>query len=83
MRCGTKRADIDRVVEPQSVNAVVAKQQERVVDDVLPNLRPAVIRAGAKSGAGAIAAIKIDPPGICGSGKAAKPRDRLLPIRWL
>ena len=54
----TERANVNRVVEPQSIDAVVAEQQQRVIVDVLPDLRPAVIRARTEARVGAITAIQ-------------------------
>ena len=55
--CRAKRANVNCVVEPQSIDAVVAEQQERVVVDVLPDLGPAVVRPRTEAGVGTIPTI--------------------------
>ena len=54
----TERANINRIVESKSVNTVIAKQQQGVINDVLPDLRPAVVRPWTEARVGAITAIQ-------------------------
>src|SRR6516165_3521841 len=55
----TKRANIDSIVEPKSIDPVIAEQQQSIIDNVLPDLRPAVVRTWTEASVGAVAAIQI------------------------
>src|SRR6516165_7470081 len=68
----TERANINRIVEPQSIDAVLAEQQQRVIDDVLPHLRPAIVRAWTEARVGAVTAIQINSAGNFRESKTAK-----------
>ena len=68
----TERANINRIVESKSINSVIAEQQQGVINDVLPDLRPAVVRTWTETRVGAITAIQVDPSGNLRSGKATE-----------
>jgi hypothetical protein len=68
----TEGANINRIVESKSINSVIAEQQQGVINDVLLDLRPAVVRPRTEARVGAITAIQVDPSWNLRSGKAAE-----------